>query len=258
MRVLPFIQCSTIPAEFLTQYECSDRLLVAKNIQGVYYLDNTPCLLRISNDMDTYVVGTVYGLHDDDDIIFMPMWMMCILKTTHHVSIARVPAHACTKLTIKPHNAGLFDIDDWHIKLRNGLRLYSTLTKGNMIAMHIDGLVYFTVEMLCPEICDTIYLIGSGEMEVDIRPSFELEYTMMKQTRSIALVNESMPKTENTSVDDSPMSYLVSIPHKLRKHPLYDTLKAFTGAAYSISTTTDTMSPRGPGDAARRRMGSVG
>ena len=93
-------------------------------------------------------------------------------------------------------------------------------------------------------------------MEVDIRPSFELEYTMMKQTRSIALVNESMPNAaENTSADDSPMSYLVSIPHKLRKHPLYDTLKAFAGAAYSISTATDTMSPRGPGDAARRRMG---
>lgn len=261
MRVLPFLQCSTVPPELLIQYECSDRLLVAKNIQGSHNLHRTPCLVRISNELGVYVVGTPYGFHDEDDIIYIPMWMMHILKTTHCLSIACVPIHVCTKLTIKPHNSGLFDIDDWDIKLRNGLRLYSTLTKGNMIAIHIDGLVYFTVEMLYPQSHDTIYLIGSGEMEVDIRPSFELEYTMMKQTRSTALVHnpmpneiENLPKPKDASTDYSQIPYLVSIPSKLRKHALYDTLNAFGGVAHSISTVTESFPVRGPGEAARRRM----
>lgn len=259
MHVLPFIQCRTVPAEFIIQYECSDRLLVAKNIQGLHDLHRVPCLLRVSNDMDVYVVGTIYGFHDDDDIIYMPMWMMNILKTTHRVSIACVPIRACTKLSIIPHNAGLFDIDDWHIKLRNGLRLYSTLTKGTMIVINIDGLVYFTVKMLYPQSYDTIYLIGSGEMEVDICPSFELEYTLTKQARSMALVNDPTPnKVENppkkTLGDYSQIPYLVGVPTNLRRHPLYDTLKAFGGTAYSISTVTDSLLPHGPGEAARRRM----
>ena len=271
MRVLPFIQCSTVPAEHITQYECSDRLLVAKNIQASHDLYRTICLLRISNDLDTYVVGTVYGFHDEDDIIYMPMWMMHILKTTHHVTIATVAHHACTKLSIKPYNSGLFEIEDWALKLRNGLRLYSTLTKGNMIAIHIDGIVYFTVEMLYPQSYNTIYLVGSGEMEVDIRPSFELEHTAMRNPCSIILVNECMPtavenpptatnktnasNTYKASDDYSQIPYLVSIPHKLRKHALYDRLNVFGGAAHSIRTDTDSVITRGPGDAARRRMG---
>jgi len=259
MRVLPFIQCRTVPAEFLIHYECSDRLLVAKNIQEAHNLHHTPCLLRISNTLDAYIVGTPYGFHDEDDIIYIPMWMIHILKTTQRVTISCVPVHVCTKLSIKPYNAGLFEIDDWAMKLRNGLRLYSTLTKGNMISIHIDGIVYFTVEMLYPQSYDTIYLIGSGEMEVDIRPSFEFEYTIRKQACSIALVNDCMPaETENktdVTTEYSKIPYLVSIPSKLRKHALYDTLNVFSGTAYSISTITEHAIPHGPGEAARRRMG---
>jgi hypothetical protein len=262
MRALPFLQCRTVPPEFLIQYECSDRLLVAKNIQESHNLHNIPCLLRIQNELDVYVVGTAYGFHEEDDIIYMPMWMIHILKTTHCLSIASVPTHACTTLSIRPHNSGLFEIDDWHTKLRNGLRLYSTLTKGNMIAMQIDGLVYFTVEMLHPNIYDTVYLIGSGEMEVDIRHSFELEYTMLKQARRIAFLNDLIPNKienlpnlpKNTLVDYSDIPYLVGVPTNLRRHSLYDTLKAFSGTAYSIRAGTDSLLPDGPGEAARRRM----
>ena len=261
MHVLPFLQCKTVPAEFIIQYECSDRLLVAKNIQGLHDLHRLPCLLRVSNDMDVYVVGTIYGFHDDDDVIYMPMWMMNLLKTTQRVSISCVPTHACTKLSIKPHNAGLFDIDDWHIKLRNGLRLYSTLTKGNTIPLNIDGLVYFTVRMLYPQSHDTIYLIGSGEMEVDICPSFELEYTLTKQVHSAELANDPIPNKVETIPKNplgyySQIPYLVGVPTNLRRHPLYSTLKAFSGTAYSISTATDSFPLRGPGEAARRRMGT--
>ena len=241
MHVLPFIQCRTIPAEFIIQYECSDRLLVAKNIQASYALYSTPCLLRITNNIDTYVVGTIYGFHEEDDILYMPMWMMNILKTTQRVTIACIPTQACTKLSIKPYNSGLFEISEWDVKLRNGLRLYSSLTKGNMIPINIDGLVYFTVEMLYPQSYDTVYLIGSGEMEVDIRPSVELEHAVRKQ------ILVSPIKT-----DYSQVPYLVSIPHTLRKHALYDTLNVFGGTAHTISTVTGSL--RGPGEAARRRM----
>lgn len=231
MRALPILQCRTVPAEFIVQYECSDRLLVAKNIQASQNLQNTPCILRISNVLDAHVVGTVYGFHDDDDIIYMPMWMMNSLKVTNNVTISCVPINTCTKATIKPYNAGLFEIDDWHIKLRNGLRQYSTLTRGDLIPMNIDGIIYFSVEMLYPRLFDTIYLIGSGEMEIDIRASFELENIIAKKDKTAALIHALTPIVAEIpqAPDYSKIPYLAIVPLKIREMAIYDAIDIFSG-----------------------------
>jgi hypothetical protein len=259
---LPFFQCKSIPYESLIQYECSDRLIIAKNIQDSQGLDHTPCILQITNSLDISVVGTVYNVHSENDIIYMPTWMMATLKTTQNCTIACVPVRACTSAVIKPYNTGLFEIKDWHIKLCNGLRLYSTLTQGNTITIDIDGAIYFTVEMLHPETSKTIYVPASGHMEIDIRASFEAEYTTKKQEES----KESKESKEigsemkKTLADYSQIPYLAIIPYKIREQLRYEAINIFGGRAYRLADSQQipVKAAVAAGEAAIRRKTSTG
>ena len=256
---LPFFQCKSIPYESLIQYECSDRLIIAKNIQDSQGLDHTPCILQITNSLDISVVGTVYNVHSENDIIYMPTWMMATLKTTQNCTIACVPVRACTSAVIKPYNTGLFEIKDWHIKLCNGLRLYSTLTQGNTITIDIDGAIYFTVEMLHPETSKTIYVPASGHMEIDIRASFEAEYTTKKQQESKELEPEVL-EVKKTLADYSQIPYLAIIPYKIREQLRYEAINIFGGRAYRLADSQQIPAKAAvaAGEAAIRRKTSTG
>jgi len=256
---LPFFQCKSIPYESLIQYECSDRLIIAKNIQDSQGLDHTPCILQITNSLDISVVGTVYNVHSENDIIYMPTWMMATLKTTQNCTIACVPVRACTSAVIKPYNTGLFEIKDWHIKLCNGLRLYSTLTQGNTITIDIDGAIYFTVEMLHPETSKTIYVPASGHMEIDIRASFEAEYTTKKQQESKELEPEVL-EVKKTLADYSQIPYLAIIPYKIREQLRYEAINIFGGRAYRLADSQQipVKAAVAAGEAAIRRKTSTG
>lgn len=265
-NALPFFQCKSIPYESLIQYECSDRLIIAKNIQDSQGLDHTPCILQITNSLDISVVGTVYNIHADNNIIYMPTWMMATLKTTQNCTIACVPVRACTSAAIKPYNTGLFEIKDWHIKLCNGLRLYSTLTQGNTITIDIDGAVYFTVEMLHPETSKTIYVPASGHMEIDIRASFEAEYTTQKQERNERKESKESKElgpevleVKKTLADYSQIPYLAIIPYKIREQLRYDAINIFGGRAYRLTDAqTQQIPAKAAGEAAIRRNTSIG
>ena len=253
MRAVSFLQCNTVPACQYVQYECSDRLLVAKNIRDSHMFEGLHSLLRITSGIDTFVAGVVYGFHDDVDIIYMPMWMIHTLHATTNLSITSIPKNICTKVSIKPYNSGLFDIDNWHIKLRNGLRFYSTLSRNHTIVMDIDGMIEFSVVGLLPQHYDTVYLIGSGEIEIDIRPSFEIERIVMKEQVMNTTINKAMDAATNT-VDYSKIPYLVMIPARLREQMRYDHIKKFTGTPYSIGTATCSLPPiRAAYEAALRR-----
>ena len=236
MRVLPFVQCKSIPYESLVHYECSDRLLVAKNILVAHSLNHTPCILQLTNPLGLRVVGTVMNTHSDTDIIYMPLWMLNHLKTTQHITLACVPIHACTKLVIKPYNKNLFEIKDWYVHLRNGLRLYSTLTRETTITINIDGLLYFSVEMLYPQTATTIYVPASGSMEIDIQPSFEL------QTSIPVTATATATSTPKTLADYQKIPYLSVIPLKIREQLRYDAIHIFGGTAHRIGGTPTTVS----------------
>jgi hypothetical protein len=209
-------------------------------------------LLRITSGIDTFVAGVVYGFHDDVDIIYMPMWMIHTLHATTNLSITPIPKNICTKVSIKPYNSGLFEIDNWHIKLRNGLRLYSTLTRNHTIVMDIDGMIEFSVVGLLPQQYDTVYLIGSGEIEIDIRPSFEIERIAMKEQVMNTTINRATASDKAThtathtmtdTVDYSKIPYLAMIPPRLRDKMRYDHIKKFTGTPYSTGVTPCSLPP---------------
>lgn len=246
MRVLPFLQCKSIPYESLVNYECSDRLLVAKNILVAHNLNHTPCILQLTNPLGLRVVGTVMNTHSDTDIIYMPSWMLNHLKTTQHITLACVPICACTKLVIKPYNKNLFEIKDWYVHLRNGLRLYSTLTHETTITINIDGLLYFSVEMLYPQTATTIYVPASDAMEIDIQPSFEYQTSLShKDIQPSSELQTSLPRKiahPKTLADYRQIPYLFTIPLKIREQLRFDAIHIFGGTGHRLGGTPTTVS----------------
>jgi hypothetical protein len=85
--------------------------------------------------------------------------------------------------------------------------------------MNIDGIIYFSIEMLYPRPFDTIYLIGSSEMEIDIRASFELENIIAKKDKTAALIDALTPIVTETpqAPDYSKIPYLAVVPRKIRE-----------------------------------------
>jgi len=132
-----------------------------------------PNLLYLSNTIGKSVVGVIHDLHDEPDILYIPMWMIHTLQVLSNLSVATAPQRICTKIVLKPMNAGLTKIPEWESKFNKSLRNYNTLTTGTTIALQIDGLQLFRVDMLYPIKYSTMYLRLQEEIELTIVSSVE-------------------------------------------------------------------------------------
>lgn len=241
MKALSFLYCKTIPVEEALLYECSDRLLVAKNICETNKLDQEIVILEIRNKLGETVVGSIYDKHDDNDIIYMPSWMANRLHSTN-IEIKTVPIHTCTQLSLRPYNKGLFFIKDWHLDLRDTLRRYVSVTEGMIIPMNIKGLVHFSVERCAPH--TTVCLHNVGNIDLNIMTSHEeladVYDTPPPKTQqkpvvsSIAIPTPKEPKKQTNNHDPyTNTPYLALLPPRLRKYD-YGDLQIFGGAGNAL------------------------
>ena len=246
MKALSFLYCKTIPVEEALLYECSDRLLVAKNICEANKLDQEIVILEIRNTLGETVVGSIYEKHDDDDIIYMPSWMANRLHSTN-IEIKTVPLHTCTQLSLRPYNKGLFFIKDWHLDLRDTLRRYVSVTEGMIIPMNIKGLLHFSVERCAPH--TTVCLHNVGNIDLNIMTSHEeLADVPPPQISTVKPIVKPMVKpmanpkpkehttTHDPSKDYTNVPYLALLPPRLRKYD-YGDLQIFGGASNTLGGT---------------------
>jgi len=234
MRAKSFAECSEILPEQLSTYECSDRILVCKTqFERMGFSEGTKVmLLHISNQLGKSVVGMIHDFHEEEDVLYLPSCMIHTLQATVNLSIASVIQRACTKIILKPMNSGLYAIHDWCYKLNSSLRNYNTMTKGDMIALDIDGLQLFRVEMLYPIQYTTVYLRLQDAIELSLVPSAE----------------------EDAKTEYSPHV----IKRTVKKDPDYAPIHAFVGAGQRVGGTSHdvTLSPNTLAlDAAKKRMG---
>jgi hypothetical protein len=189
-------------------------------------------LLHISNQLGKSVVGMVHSFHKEEDVLYLPSWMIYTLQNTVNLSIASVIQRACTKIILKPMNTGLFNVPDWCYKLNSSLRNYNTLTKGDTVALYIDGVQLFRVEMLYPPQYTTVYLRLQDAIELSIVSSAE----------------EDAKKTYTPTV----------IKRTVRKDPDYAPIHAFVGTgqrvggpSYDVTLSPNTLAL----EAAKKRLG---
>ena len=234
MRARSFAEYSDMLPEQLSTYECSDRILVCKTqFERMGFSEGGKVmLLHISNQLGKSVVGMVHEFHKEEDILYLPSWMIHTLQATSNLSIASVIQRACTKIILKPMNSGLYDVPDWCYKLNSSLRNYNTMTKGDTIALDIDGLQLFRVEMLYPIQYTTVYLRLQEAIELSLVSSLE---------------------------DDAKKEYTPTvIKRTVKKDPDYLPIHAFVGtgqrvggASYDITLSPNTLAL----EAAKNRMG---
>jgi hypothetical protein len=171
MRAKPFVECTSIPVDQRSTYECSDRILFCRAQFEKMGFNPGPNLLYISNSLGKSVVGIIHSFHEETDILYLPSWMIHTLQALTDLSISSVSQRACTNIVLQPYSTGLYTIPDWATKLNKSLRNYDTLTTGNTIALNIDGIQLFRVEKLYPPQYMTMYLRLQEEIELTILPS---------------------------------------------------------------------------------------
>ena len=234
MRAKSFAECSEIPPEQMSTYECSDRILACKaqfNRMG-FSEETKSMLLHISNTIGKSVIGMVHSFHNDEDVLYLPSWMIHTLQVTSHLSIASVIQRAATKIILKPMNSGLYELADWCYKLNSSLRNYNTLTKGDVIALHIDGIQFFRVEMLYPIQYMTVYLRLQDTIELSIVSSVEED---AKKEYSPTVIKRTVKKDP----DYAPI------------HAFVGTGQRLGGASYDVSLSPNMLAV----DAAKERVG---
>ena len=129
MRVNPFFANPHISLPEVEQYECSDFIMLPRNIFEEYHYDvHTTLFLTIVNTVGESISGVVKSVHDINDVIYVPTWMWSNLSVTHNVSLTSLTQHPCTHIALRPYNNGFRDIKDWENKLSFALRNYATLT----------------------------------------------------------------------------------------------------------------------------------
>lgn len=175
MRVCPFYECVSISKKDLQVYECSDRILLCRAFFQRASFPLGPLLLRISNALQQSVVGTVNDLHDDEDIVYAPQWMIHSLQLLSNVTLSVVPQRPCTTIVLKPFHAGAFLEAQWPAVLSSALRNYNTLTKGAILPLDISGIEFVKVEALVPIEYNTVFMRMQETVEISVRVSVEEE-----------------------------------------------------------------------------------
>ena len=158
-------------------FECSDRIILPRQLYIEYNLEETPrpLILYISNSMNDSVVGALHNLHEvNTETIYMPTWMFARLQTTSHLSLGIAIKVNCAVITVRPHNRDFLDIDDWNTKFCTAIKYYNTLTVGVSIPIPIDGgIVPITVEKLNKGKAEIVYLENGELIDLEILTPLE-------------------------------------------------------------------------------------
>ena len=175
MKVRPFYECASIKKEDLQDYECSDSILLCRAFFQRASFPLGPLLLRISNALQNSVVGAVKDLHDDEDIVYAPQWMIHSLQLLSNVTLSTVPQRPCTAIVLKPFHEGAFLEAEWPTVLSVALRNYNTLSKGAILPLDISGIEFVKVEALVPVEYNTVFLRMQEAVQITVRGSVEKE-----------------------------------------------------------------------------------
>jgi len=175
MKVCPFYECSSLSKADLQVYECSDRILLCRAFFQRASFPLGPLLLRISNALQNSVVGAVKDLHDDEDIVYVPQWMIHSLQLLSNVTLSTVPQRPCTSIVLRPFHKGAFSEAEWPTVLSAALRNYNTLTKGAVLPLDISGIEFVKVEALVPVEYNTVFMRMQESVQIAVRASVEAE-----------------------------------------------------------------------------------
>jgi hypothetical protein len=169
MRAIPFHHSDFLSREDIHIYECSDRIVIPTSVFTSMGFVEGPVLLHISNAVG-YVAGTLHNTHDrNNEVIYMPTWMVHRLKSTDNLSIASAPRHVCKTISLRPHNRDLLAIQGWHLKFAAAIRSYNTLTVDTPIPLVIDNkYMFMTICALNDNKYSTYYLVNGHEIDIEV------------------------------------------------------------------------------------------
>jgi hypothetical protein len=174
MRALPFLQCDFLPKEELHQFEYSDKLMISSKLFETLGTTTGPLILKITNPRGGFVAGTLVNLHTNDDIIYMPSWMITTLNITNNLTVSVLERIMCNRICMRPHNADFFSIPDWNTKFSEAIKLYNTFTIGNRVPIIIDKIFMFvTIEILNDRKYSTYFLQTGVDIDLEILTPLE-------------------------------------------------------------------------------------
>lgn len=180
MRALPYLQCDFLPKEELYKFEYSDRLMISDTLFKSLGVEQAPLLLSVTNPCGGFVAGTLFNLHTNESVVYMPSWMISILNITNNVQVRVIERVPCTRLMMRPHNSELFSIPDWNTKFSEAIQYYNTLTIGTKVPIVIGGVyMYVTIELINDKKYTTYFLDNGAEIDLEILTPLE-----SKQERS--------------------------------------------------------------------------
>jgi hypothetical protein len=177
MRACPYTHCPFLSKEDISIFECSDRIIIPRQVYVEHNLEETPrpLILYISNSMNDWIVGALHNLHEvNTETIYMPTWMFVRLRTSSHLSLGIAIKVNCAVITVRPHNRDFLDIDDWNTKFCAAIKYYNTLVAGVSIPIPIDGeIVPITVEKLNKGKAEIVYLENGELIDLEILTPLE-------------------------------------------------------------------------------------
>lgn len=206
MKIHPFMICPHIPDELRTEYECSDRILVATNVFEQYKMGIWQSrLIHIQNSINESVAGYIYNLHPEPDVIYIPTWMYGLLSVHNASSLAELKISDCERIVFEPATHEFVDTESWKEQLTNAISKYITLIPNSNIYITLNGSIY---KMRIKELSPTSDCIA---------------YKIKKN--SVCDVSIAAPTNAYVEEDDAPEIPFLVYPRRSKKR----TIIPFTG-----------------------------
>jgi hypothetical protein len=121
-------------------------------------------LLQLTNQLEQTVVGSVYGTHEEPNVVYIPSWMYDMLELDTEVEVTRAELSLCTGLTIQPHES---QYEPQEEVLRDAFEHYTCLMPGTTIPLWVgDTVMYVTIAALKP--VDAPLCIRNCELELEV------------------------------------------------------------------------------------------
>ena len=169
MRLLPFPFFSSLSQRDMVLYECSDRIVVPKELYEGYSDKNA--ILRIENEVGEYSGGTLYGPHSgDESLLFVPSWMFYRF-TNPIVSLTSLVSVPCEHIQIRPPTDVWFKQEGVPASFQESLLNYKTLTQQSQILVATDPPTSVRIELLHPAKPQTLLVHNVGTVGLTILPS---------------------------------------------------------------------------------------
>jgi len=176
MIIQPFPILTTLSAEELPSYECSDRIIIPKTFyDSKGYAPND--LLYLSNKHNQSITGTLFGTQESaTETIYAPSWMLSRMDLLDNIIVAHAPKYRCKAMQLKPHSQVFAKRPDFLLQLNKAIINYRSLTKKTRIPLLVNGtLEFLTIESFSPSQHETFFVYGCGAVDIQIMESVECE-----------------------------------------------------------------------------------